>query len=81
MATFAQLRAERKAALRAVKRLQRSSDTALEKIERRIERMLKNVTYIDRESAATLVPLWSDYVKKNTLLAKGIADFILTSRF
>ena len=81
MATFAQIRAERKKSLRQVKALERKTDTSLEIFERRIERILKNVTYIDRETAMTLVPLYNNFIKTLRNLEQGVADYIRMSAF
>ena len=77
--TFAELKRQRKQALRGVRRIERSADTAIEKLERRIFRMLGRKTIIDRESALTLVPLYNEFIAEVRKLEKAIADFISVS--
>jgi len=76
MANTAELKRERLAALREARKVQRTADTAMEVLERRIFRMLDRKTIIDRESALTLVPLWNDFIAKARLMEAALADFI-----
>ena len=78
MATFAELKRNRKNALRGVKREQRALDSSLERLERRLEALRGRKTIIDREAALTIVPLWNDFAAKIRIVEKAIADFIST---
>jgi len=76
VATFGELKRNRKNALRGVKREQRALDSSLERLERRIETLRGRKTIIDREAALTLVPLWNDFAIKIRTVEKSLADFI-----
>lgn len=77
--TEAQIRAERREGLRVVKRIHRELDTRLERVERRIDRILENKKYISKESAQTLIPLHRDMVKIIKKFENGLADFLQIS--
>lgn len=74
--TSAELQGQRKKALREVRRRQRAADTAVEKLERRIFRLLDRKTLISSESMETLIPLWNEFIKNVRDLEHGIADAI-----
>ena len=76
MATLAELKRERLAALREFRKLERTADSAIEVLERRIFRLLERKTIIDYEAALTLVPLYNDFVAKVQIMEKGLADFL-----
>lgn len=77
MASIQELRRERIVALRAARKVQRTADTAMEVLERRIFRLLDRKTIIDGDSAMTLVPLWNDFIAKARLMEAALADFIM----
>jgi len=76
VATVYQLQQQRKSALRECRRRQRKADTAIEKIERRLFRLLDRKTLITEEDAMKLVPEWNDFMKQVRDLEHGLADFI-----
>lgn len=76
MATEAQIKRERKDGLRALRRLQREADTSIERLERRIFRLLDRKTPLNLESAETLVPLYNDFVKKAVAMENGLTDLL-----
>ncbi|MBA7549402.1 hypothetical protein ES705_41883 [subsurface metagenome] len=76
MATLRELKSERVQAARAARRLQRAADSAIERLERRMDTLIARKQIIDRESAATLVPLYNDFRNKVRIMENGIADFI-----
>jgi len=59
MASEAQIQRERKAALRAVRKEQRATDTALEVWEREAYRLLRKKRLIDMEDGSRLVGLYN----------------------
>ena len=61
-------------ALREFKRIQHDTDTSIEKLERRCDRLLKNKYTITKESALTLVPLFNDFISGVRKMEKGLAD-------
>lgn len=80
MATLAELKRQRLASLRSVRRIQRAADTAIEKIERRLSSLSNRKTIIDAEAALTLVPLYNDFRDKVRTMEKALADFISVVR-
>ena len=76
MATLSELKRERVQAARAARRLQRAADSAIERVERRLDTLIARKTIIDRETAMTLVPLYNDFRDKVRTMEKGLADFI-----
>ena len=63
-------------AARAARRLQRTADTSLEKLERRLDTLINRKTIIDGPAAMTLVPLYNDFKTKVNVMEHGLADFI-----
>ena len=61
-------------ALREWKRIEHDTDTLLEKLERRADRIIKNKYTVTKESALTLVPLWNDFISGVRKMEKGLAD-------
>ncbi|MBA7550014.1 hypothetical protein ES705_42519 [subsurface metagenome] len=74
--TFAQLQRERKAALREVRRVQRATDTQIERIERRLFVLLDRKTLITRDVAMAFVPMWNKFFSQVKELERALADFI-----
>lgn len=81
MATQAQLRASAKSALRATKSIYRRADTAGERLEREIERLLKRKTLLTPQSIAKLGAEIVSYIQLVNNLAKAGDDLarIITS--
>lgn len=71
---YTQEKNRRLKALRDFKRLEHACDTALELIERRIERIQKNRYTVTKETALTLVPLHNDFIARVRDMEKGLAD-------
>ena len=77
-----QIKKERLDALRAFRRVERTADTSIEKLERRIYRMLESKRAITIESAKTLVPLYNDFWAKAQNMQNALTDLlILISQF
>lgn len=74
--TFAEIRRERKEALRDVRKVQRAMDSSIERLERRIFTLLNRKTVIDRPAALTLVPLWNNFIETGSKFQRALADFI-----
>jgi len=55
--------------------LEHDADSAIERIERRIEGLAKLKYVITRENAMSLVPLYADFTKKVIKMEMGLADF------
>lgn len=82
MATYqsaAALQRVRKAALREVRRRERATDTAIEKIERRLFVLLDRKTLITHEVALTIVPYWNAFLSRVNDLEAAVTDFITTT--
>lgn len=79
MATLAELQRERKAALREVRRRQRSLDTDLEKLERLIFSMLDRKTLITTSDAIKIADRTVALGQLLSLLEGGVADFVEVS--
>lgn len=76
MATQAEERRKRKAGLRQVRRTQRTFDTAIEKLERRIFRLLDRKTLITIESASDLTDLYEDVLRAQRQFEADLAAFL-----
>ncbi len=77
--TFAEIKRERLAMLRLVRRQQRAFDSSLERLERRIFTLLSRKTVIDRRTALTLVPLYNDMIRGVEAFERSITNFIYVS--
>lgn len=74
--TDAQLSAERKRALRAVRRAQRAWDTEIEKLERRIFEVLAKKTLVTRLNVGGIVFMYNLTIAKQKELESQLANFI-----
>ena len=64
------------AALREVRRRQRSADSSIERMERRIFALLDRKTLVDEEDAIELYDkYYKDFIQKVKHLEKGLIDF------
>ena len=75
--TFAQIRQERKQALRQVRAAQSSLDSNIEKMERLIFRLLQRKTVLTTEDAKRLSDAYGKLPKNMNDLAKFLADFFI----
>lgn len=75
MATSAKIQQERKAFLRAAKRAERQADTALEKLEREMSRLLLRKRLLDTEDASRLNVLYRKFVDQIAGMTQAMADF------
>ena len=75
MATFAEIRTERKNALRYVRRTQRAFDTELERMERTIFRLLDRKTVLTGDDALRISRMWNAVNGKARDFEKGLAEF------
>ena len=76
MSRFTEAKRARKEAVRATRRVQRQVDTSLEKIERRLFRLLEFKEIITRENVESLIPMYNDFIEKVRRLEKALADMI-----
>lgn len=74
MSGYTAEKSRRKAAVRDVRRAQREVDSALERIERRLFRLLRFKDIITRENLVSLIPMYNEYVAKQRVLEKALAD-------
>lgn len=74
MATQGERRSQAIRAIRALRKLFRTADTAGEKLERELDRLIKRKTLVSPDSLATTARLLQDYLKKTENLARGMAD-------
>lgn len=79
MATLAELQRERKTALREVRRRERSLDTELERLERRIFRLLDRKTLITTADALNVADRINALGQLLRQLESGVADFVEVS--
>lgn len=70
------IKRQRLQALRSFRRLERATDTALERLERRINRILDNNTPITPATAETLIPLYRDFWRRTREMERGLSDFV-----
>jgi len=75
VATFAQVRAERKRALQAVRKQQRSLDTQVERMERTLFRLLDRKTVLEYRDAHRLGLHYSDILAEIRRLEQALVDF------
>jgi len=76
MSRFTEEKKRRKDAVRAARRLERQVDTSLEKLERRLLRLIQFKEIITRANVETIVPMWNDFTRDVRELEKGLADMI-----
>jgi len=76
MAKEVQLQRERKAALRGVRREQRTVDSTMEKWERELARLLKRKTLIDVEDAQRLTSLYNDFFTAVQRWESAMSSFV-----
>jgi len=75
--TYAQREVEVKAGMRAARRAQRALDSALERVERELLRLLKRKTLIQEKSVQTLIRLWDQGVRPTfTKCQQAMADAV-----
>ena len=73
--TFAQIRSERKRALRKVRAAQREMDSSIELFERRIFRYLARKTVLTPKAATELNQYWNGIGDPVNKVARALADF------
>jgi len=74
MATQGERRSQAIRALRALRKLYRTADSAGERVERELDRLIKRKTLISPDSLATLARLVQAYFKDQERMAMGMAD-------
>lgn len=74
MATQGERRLQAIRALRALRRLYRTADSAGERVERELDRLIKRKTLVSPDSLATLARLVQAYMKDQERMAMGMAD-------
>ena len=75
--TFAQIRAERKAALQEVRRKQRALDTYIERFERHIFRLLDRKTVLTGEDGLAIAKYIDSIYEPLNKMASAVADFYI----
>jgi len=78
--TYRQKTLECQRALRNARKDERTLDTALEKVERELLRLIKRKTLVGRDSMQTLINLWDAGVRKAyPACEKALADAVSLS--
>lgn len=77
MATFAQIESERKKSLRSVRRAERSLDTTVEVMERRILRLLDRKTVLQSKDAQALSTDYAELAVRLRTLEQNLRDFFV----
>lgn len=77
MATYAQVRAERKRALQGVRRAERALDTQIEVMERRLASLKRRKTILTSQQAAELGSQFSRIVVAVNGLERALTDFAI----
>jgi hypothetical protein len=72
--TYAQRQLEVKRAIRQVKRAERALDSAVERVERELERLLKRKTLIEPKSMTTFLKLWDGVRSTYKAIEGAIVD-------
>ena len=76
MATFAEVQRKRKEALREVRRRQRATDSSIERMERRIFRLLDRKTLLNVNDAIELYDkYYKEFISNVRLLERGLIAF------
>lgn len=78
MPTVAEVQRQRKGMIREIRRLERATDTELEKLERRLFRLLDHKQLITAAEMRGLMLYYESFVKKAQLMEKAIADSVYT---
>ena len=79
MATAAQVRADRKRALRNVRRMERTLDTEIEKMERLLFRLLDRKTILTTEDAVRIGKAMDALIIPMNRLQSSVADFYIVT--
>lgn len=78
--TYRQKTLEVQRALRVARKAERSLDTALEKVEREMLRLIKRKTLVGRQSVERLIALWDQGVRRAyPITEKALADAVSTA--
>ena len=80
MATFAEIRQERKKALSSVRRTQRQLDSQVEVMERTIFRLLDRKRVLTADDALRLAQIWDHTLDQARAVEKALADFYTVVR-
>lgn len=75
--TFAQIRQERKAALRSIRGAQSNLDSNVEKLERLLFRLLQRKMVLTTDDARRIADAYSKLPSNMNELSKHIADFYI----
>lgn len=74
--TYAQRQAAVKAAVRQVRKAQRAVDSALERHERELYRLLKRKTLIEPRSLGSLVKYWDEVLNRSGRTSQAMTDLL-----
>ena len=77
MATQGQIRARAKSAVRATRAVYRKADSAGEKLERELDRLIKRKQLIDPEDILTAAKDAAEYIRLAAALVKAIQDLVV----
>jgi len=75
VATYSEVRNERKRALREVRKKQRTLDTQIERMERTLFRLLERKTILQTKDAVRLADHYTLLVQEMRNLEQGLTDF------
>lgn len=81
MATQGERRQQAVRAVRSLRRIFRSIDSAGEKVERELDRLIKRKTLISPDSLGTLTRLTQEFVRGQESLVKGLNDTAIILQF
>lgn len=76
MGTSADVKRERKAGLRSVKRIDHDVDSAIERFQREVKRLLKVKLWLGVDDAQRLSMLWDRFLTETRKMEKELADFL-----
>lgn len=76
MASLSELRHERVTLLRAVRAVERTCDSSIERLERRLDTLIGRKTLIDKQSLLSLVDMINDFNTKADQLNGAVGDLL-----
>jgi len=77
MGQDARVKKERRDSLKVFRAAEKQTDTSLERLERRILRMLENKGALTVESCETLLPLYETFINNTVNMEKTLEDLLI----
>lgn len=77
MSEFTEEKRRRKEAVRNLRRAEKALDTSVERVERRIFRLLQFKEIITKQNVASLIPLNNEVVQNMEAYQKALADVLV----